>query len=162
PPPLEPLSERAGLALGHLVEATQVRFPAVSDLARGVVFRWFTQPLLRRNRATAYAAVNDELRYLHRPPGAPDRPAPNPTLVATLYVTGGDQSDADAMAVRLGRLLAAQPLPAGVRRITTTVVGTVGAAMHHHFTFRPDGDGTGFAEDRLIRGLHPQIAARLQ
>jgi hypothetical protein len=32
--------------------------------------------------------------------------------------------------------------------------------MHHHFTFRPDG--AGFAEDRLIRGLHPQMARRLQ
>ncbi|HWG01034.1 MAG TPA: biotin carboxylase N-terminal domain-containing protein, partial [Trebonia sp.] len=48
-PPADPLREQAGLTLEHLVEATQVRFPAVSDLARGVVFRWFAQPLLRRN-----------------------------------------------------------------------------------------------------------------
>ena len=59
PPPAESLRERAGLALEHLVEATQVRFPAVSDLARGVVFRWFAQPLLRRNRAEVYAAVRE-------------------------------------------------------------------------------------------------------
>ncbi|QVQ52811.1 ATP-grasp domain-containing protein [Spiractinospora alimapuensis] len=72
-PPLESLSERAGLALEHVIEATQVRFPAVSDLARGVVFRWFTQPLLRRNRAKVYAAVRDDLRYLDRAPDAPDR-----------------------------------------------------------------------------------------
>ena len=58
-PPAEPLRERAGLALEHLIEATQVRFPAVSDLARGVVFRWFAQPLLRRNRARVYAAVRE-------------------------------------------------------------------------------------------------------
>ena len=32
--------------------------------------------------------------------------------------------------------------------------------MQHHFTFRPDG--AGLAEDRLIRGLHPQVAERLQ
>ena len=62
-------------------------------------------------------------------------------LVADLYVTWEDQPDADAMAVRLGELLAAHPLPAGVRRITTTVAGTSGAVMHHHFTFRPDGAG---------------------
>jgi acetyl/propionyl-CoA carboxylase alpha subunit/acetyl-CoA carboxylase carboxyltransferase component len=257
-PPLEALSERAGLALGHLVEATQVRFPAVSDLARGVVFRWFTQPLLRRTRATVYAAVRDNLRYLDRNPDAPDRAeriqsmvavaeplvrligqrigrpdsdhgpllevvtrryygnrglsdvlnqtiagcqfvtaehvggshgqtrvvtaavdiaalpdalgavgtlAADVTergLVADLYVTWEEQPDADAMAEQLGRLLAAGPRPAGVRRITLTVVGTAGAAMHHHFTFRPDADGTGYAEDRLIRGLHPQIASRLQ
>lgn len=253
-PPLESLSERVGLTLEHLVEATQVRFPMVSDLARGVVFRWFAQPLLRRNRAKVYAAVRDELRYLDRNPDAPDRAeriqvmvasaeplvrligqrigrlgrdhAPllevltrryygnrglsevtvretagcrfvtaehtgsggvtrvlttavdiaalpdaigaigvfaadvaEHGLVADLYVTWEDQPDADAMAVRLGQLLAEHPQPAGVRRITTTVAGTSGV-MHHHFTFRPDG--AGFAEDRLIRGLHPQIAERLQ
>ncbi|HEX9031115.1 MAG TPA: carboxyl transferase domain-containing protein [Streptosporangiaceae bacterium] len=254
-PPLESLSERAGLTLEHLVEATQVRFPAVSDLARGVVFRWFAQPLLRRNRAMVYAAVRDDLRYLDRNPDAPDRAeriqamvasseplvrligqrigrpgrdhAPllevltrryydnrglsevtaretagcrfvtvkhsgsggvtrvattavdiaalpdaisavgtlaagvaEHELVADLYVTWEDQPDPDAMAVRLGQLIADRPQPAGVRRITTTVAGTSGAVMHHHFTFRPDG--AGFAEDRLIRGLHPQIAERLQ
>ncbi|PDP87238.1 fused acetyl/propionyl-CoA carboxylase subunit alpha/methylmalonyl-CoA decarboxylase subunit alpha [Glycomyces fuscus] len=254
-PPPEALSERAGLVLEHLVEATQVRFPAVSDLARGVVFRWFAQPLLRRNRARVYAAVRDELRHLDRNPDAPDRAeriqnmvasaeplvrlvgqrigrpgldhAPllevltrryygnrglsgvttreaggcrfvtaehtgsagltrlvttavdisalphavgavgefaadvaERGLVADLYVTWEDQPDADAMAVRLGRILAERPLPAGVRRVTATVAGTSGAVMHHHFTFRPEG--AGFAEDRLIRGLHPQIARRLQ
>ncbi|MER6945808.1 biotin carboxylase N-terminal domain-containing protein [Nonomuraea sp. NPDC000554] len=257
-PPLESFGKRAALTLEYLVEATQVRFPTVSDLALGVVFRWFTQPLLRRNRAQVYAAVRDELRYLDRDPDAPDRAeriqnmvasaeplvrligqqigrlgrdhAPllevltrryygnrglsevtareaagcrfvtaehtgsrgvtrvvttavditalpdaigavgsfaadvaERGLVADLYVTWEDQPDADAMAVRLGQLLAEHPQPAGVRRITTTVVGTSGAVMHHHFTFRPDGArGAGFAEDRLIRGLHPQIAQRLQ
>jgi len=254
-PPLKSLSERAGLALEHLVEATQVRFPAVSDLARGLVFRWFAQPLLRRARARIYAAVRDELRYLDHNPDAPDRAervqamvasaeplvrligqrikrtgrdhgpllevltrryygnrglsevttrevagcgfvtaahtravsmtrvvttavdiAALPDaigavatiaegvarhgLVADLYVTWEDQPDADEMAVRLGELIAEHPLPDGVRRITTTIAGTSGAVMHHHFTFRPDG--TGFVEDRLIRGLHPQIARRLQ
>ncbi len=255
PPPPESLSERTGLTLEHLVEATQVRFPAVSDLARGVVFRWFVQPLLRRNRAGVYAAVREQLRYLDRNPDAPDRAERIQTMVASaeplvrlisrrigrpgrdhapllevltrryygnrrlsavtvreaagcrfvtaehtgargatrvvttavdiaalpeavgavgafaadvaerglvadLYVTWEGQPDADAMAVRLGQLIAEATLPAGVRRITTTVAGPSGAVMHHHFTFRPDG--AGFAEDRLIRGLHPQIAQRLQ
>ncbi|MBB5081636.1 ATP-binding protein [Nonomuraea endophytica] len=261
-PPLESLYERAGLGLEHLVEATQVRFPTVSDLARGVVFRWFAQPLLRRNRAKVYAAVRDELRYLDHNPEAPDRAdriqvmvasaeplvrligqrmrrpgrdhapllevltrryygnralsqvglsqaggsrfvtaehsGPNGLarvvttavdiaalpeavtalaaftepdtgqeqglrreLVADLYLTWEDQPDAEAMARRLGRILAEHARSHGVRRITTTVAGTGGAVMHHHFTFRPDGSG-GFAEDRLIRGLHPQIAQRLQ
>ncbi|MGW5877011.1 ATP-binding protein [Nocardiopsis terrae] len=254
-PPQESVGARAGLVLEHLVEATQVRFPAVSDLSRGVVFRWFTQPLLRRNRARVYAAVRDELRHLDRDPDAPDRAeriqtmvasseplvrligqrigrpgkdhapllevltrryygnrglsgvttlraagsrlvtaehtgargatrvvttavdiaalpealgavaglaadAPEGGLVADLYLTWEGQPDADAMAVRLGELLAERVLPEGVRRITATVAGTSGAVMHHHFTFRPQ-DG-GLAEDRLIRGLHPQIAQRLQ
>lgn len=32
--------------------------------------------------------------------------------------------------------------------------------MHHHFTFRPSLSG--LTEDRLIRGLHPHIAQRMQ
>jgi acetyl/propionyl-CoA carboxylase alpha subunit/acetyl-CoA carboxylase carboxyltransferase component len=257
-PPVESLSERAGLTLEHLVEATQVRFPAVSDLSRGVVFRWFAQPLLRRNRAKVYAAVRNELHYLDHNPDAPDRAeriqammagsqplvrligqrigqrgrdhtpllevltrryygnrrlsgvtvrdiagcrflsaehngsdgvTPLVTtavditalpdavaalgtfaadredgLVADLYVRWEGQPDVDAMAVRFGEILAEHPLPASIHRVITTVAGTGGAVMHHHFTFERDGsgDGTGFAEDRLIRGLHPKIAQRLQ
>jgi len=249
--PAESLSERAGLTLEHLVEATQVRFPVVSDLARGVVFRWFAQPLLRRNRAEVYAAVRTELRYLDQHPDAPDRAeriqamitgsqplvrligqrigrpgrdhapllevltrryygnrrlsgvavrdvgghrwltaglnTPEGVLplvttavdiaalpdalralgevatdgvVADLYLRWEDQPDVDATAERLGALLAEHPLPAGVRRVVVTVAGTGGAVMHHHFTFEREGEA--FTEDRLIRGLHPQIAQRLQ
>ncbi|HEY1485490.1 MAG TPA: biotin carboxylase N-terminal domain-containing protein, partial [Micromonosporaceae bacterium] len=254
-PPVEALSERAGLTLEHLIEATQVRFPVVSDLARAVVFRWFAQPLLRRNRAAVYVGIRDNLRHLDVHPDAPDRaeriqamvasseplvrllgqrigrpdrdPAPllevltrryynnrrlsdvEPTdvagcrfvtaehtgsagvtrvvttavdiaslpaaldavgtfaadvtergLVADLYLAWADQPDAASLAEHLGEVLAAHPQPPGVRRITFTVAGTSGAVMHHHVTFRRDG--TTFAEDRLIRGLHPQIAQRLQ
>ena len=73
PPPGEPLRETAGLTLEHLVAATQLRFPAVGDLARSVVFRWFAQPMLRRNRARVYAGVRKNLAYLDARPDAPDR-----------------------------------------------------------------------------------------
>ncbi|GAA4524909.1 ATP-binding protein [Amycolatopsis samaneae] len=255
-PPVDSMREPTGLALERLVAATQVRFPAVSDLARGVVYRWFAQPLLRRSRAQVYAGIRKNLRYLDRYPETPDRAeriaamvssaeplvrllgqriarpgagtAPllevvtrryygnraledirarvlagcvfvtaehtaaerhtrvattavdfpalpeavrvvgdlagelsgDSELVADLYVAWDGQPDADAMAEQLGRVLAAHPLPARVDRITTTVAGSDGAVMHHHFTFRRTGDG--FAEERLIRGLHPQIAERLQ
>src|ERR1700722_15164848 len=72
-PPGESLREEAGLALEHLVAATQVRYPSVSDLARGVVFRWFAQPLLRRERAEVYAQVRQNLRHLDQNPDSPDR-----------------------------------------------------------------------------------------
>ncbi|MGH2927520.1 MAG: acetyl-CoA carboxylase biotin carboxyl carrier protein subunit, partial [Solirubrobacteraceae bacterium] len=72
-PPAGSPREEAGLALEHLVSATQVRYPSVSDLARGVVFRWFAQPLLRRARAEAYARVRQNLRHLDRNPDSPDR-----------------------------------------------------------------------------------------
>ncbi|MFI0372954.1 carboxyl transferase domain-containing protein [Actinomadura sp. 1N219] len=73
PPPEQALREPAGLALERLVAATQVRFPVVADLAYGVVFAWFAQPLLRRNRARVYADVRRHLRHLDANPGAPDR-----------------------------------------------------------------------------------------
>jgi acetyl/propionyl-CoA carboxylase alpha subunit/acetyl-CoA carboxylase carboxyltransferase component len=73
PPPDDTLHEAAGLALERLIAATQVRFPAIADLARGVVFVWFGQPLLRRNRARVYAGVRKQLRYLDDQPDAPDR-----------------------------------------------------------------------------------------
>ena len=41
-----------------------------------------------------------------------------------------------------------------------TVAGGADARMHHHVTFRPSA--TGMAEERLIRGLHPYIAQRMQ
>ncbi len=73
PPAAETLYEQAGLVLERLIAATQVRFPVVSDLARGVVFGWFGQPLLRRNRARVYAEVRRHLRHLDANPQSPDR-----------------------------------------------------------------------------------------
>jgi acetyl/propionyl-CoA carboxylase alpha subunit/acetyl-CoA carboxylase carboxyltransferase component len=72
-PPPEALRRRVGLALEHLVAATQVRFPVVSDLARGVVFAWLGQPFLRRRRALVYDRVRRHLRYLDQNPLAADR-----------------------------------------------------------------------------------------
>ncbi|WP_194921491.1 ATP-binding protein [Catenulispora rubra] len=72
-PPDELLREPTGLALEQLIAATQVRFPTIADLARGVVYAWFGQPLLRRNRARVYAEVRKNLRYLDENPQAEDR-----------------------------------------------------------------------------------------
>jgi acetyl-CoA carboxylase carboxyltransferase component len=229
----------------------------VGDLARSVVFRWFAQPLLRRNRAEVYAGVRQHLRYLDEHPDAPDRPeriaamvaSPEPLvrllgqrigrpdsdlgpllevlsrryyrnraladvrclnvdersfvsaeydldgqplrlvataadfselaeavqaagevardasapadLIADIYLTWSDQpTEANAMAAELREVLAGVPMPGQVRRVTTTVAGRNGSAMHHHFTFRPSS--TGFGEERLIRDLHPLIAQRLE
>ncbi|MGV9779627.1 biotin/lipoyl-containing protein, partial [Streptosporangium sp. NPDC003464] len=252
-PPAEADRVTVGLALEHLVAATQVRFPAVADLARGVVFAWFAQPLLRRTRAKVYTAVRKHLRHLDHHPDAPDRAerisamvaSPEPlvrlvgrrigregtdpvpllevlsrryygnralsdirvskavgctfvvadhltaagggrvvttavdflalaqavkavdefagdgALVADLYLTWSDgPSDPDEMATRLREVLAAQQPSDRIDRITTTVAGNSGAVMHHHFTFRPSADG--FVEERLLRGLHPRIAERMQ
>ena len=270
-PPDDTLREPAGLALERLVSATQVRFPVVSDLARGVVFAWLGQPLLRRNRARVYAGVRKNLRYLDVTPDAADRAERVAEMVgsteplvrllgqrlhqggldntvmlevltrryygnkgltgirtgvfagctfviadragpyagscvasstvafeglgsalrgladlaggeqavdADIYIAWDDQpADSDAVAAALHEVVSAHPLPSPVRRLTTTVAGVRGAVMHHHFTFRPsavgggdgsgggaggDGSGGGMVEDRLIRGLHPYIAQRMQ
>ncbi|WP_422752560.1 carboxyl transferase domain-containing protein [Micromonospora sp. WMMD708] len=250
PPPDAVLREPAGLALERLVAATQVRFPVVADLARGVVFAWFAQPLLLRNRARLYASVRRHLRHLDAHPDSADRAervaemvrsteplvrvlgqrlvrdhldnavmlevltrryygnkgladvrtrrvadctfvvaeradssllsaavrfdalgdalrglaelaADGSAVDADIYLGWENQpEDFDAMAAALLEVVNAHPLPAQVRRLTTTVAGRGGAVMHHHFTFRPSS--TGMSEERLIRGLHPYIAQRMQ
>ncbi|MFE3204408.1 carboxyl transferase domain-containing protein [Embleya sp. NPDC059237] len=249
-PPDATLHEPAGLALERLIAATQVRFPVLADLARGVVYDWFGRPLLRRNRARVYAGVRKHLRHLDAHPDTPDRAErvaemvrsteplvrllgqrlvrdnlDNATMLevltrryygnkgltdvrtreiagctfvvaeragsslvsaavgfealggalrglaelaadgnpidADIYLSWENQPEsADATAAALHEVVAAQPLPPRVRRLTTTVAGRGGAVMHHHFTFRPSD--TGMVEERLIRGLHPYIAQRMQ
>jgi acetyl/propionyl-CoA carboxylase alpha subunit/acetyl-CoA carboxylase carboxyltransferase component len=256
-PPDGELQQAVGQALERLFVATQLRFPAIGDLARSLVFRWFTQPILRRTRAEVYTRVRRHLQYLDRHPDAADRaeriadmvaspeplvrllgqrigrpdadagpllevicrryyrehglsrvrcepiggrpfvtggyelngqpqrlvatvadfadlhralatvaevaaaqPAPA-TPTADIYLTwDGQPADADVMAAELREALSAAALPTNLRRITTTVAGSSGAVLQHHFTFRPSP--AGLSEDRLIRGLHPLIGQRLQ
>ncbi|MFC8383348.1 carboxyl transferase domain-containing protein [Nocardia sp. NPDC057272] len=250
PMPDQVLREPVGLALERLVAATQVRFPVIADLARGLVYAWYGQPLLRRNRARVYTNVRRHLSYLDANPTADDRGARiaemvrsteplvrllgqrlerdkpdhtsmlevltrryygnkgltgvrteqvgdttfvvaeryGSTLVSTavgfdkldaaldglaelasgavsidadIYLSWESQpEDFDAMAAALQEVLGAHPVPNQVHRITATVAGSGGSVMHHHFTFRPSV--TGMAEERLIRGLHPYIAQRMQ
>ncbi|MFC3965620.1 ATP-binding protein [Nocardia jiangsuensis] len=250
PTPERALREPVGLALERLVGATQVRFPAIADLARGLVYSWYGQPLLRRNRAEVYTKVRKHLRHLDAEPAAADRAdriaemvrsteplvrllgqrlvrgdldntvmlevltrryygnkgltdvrtaqaggstfvvaerkglslvsaavrfdALDATLTGLTELAGGAASieadiylswegqpeDFDATAAVLQDVLATRALPNQVHRITITVAGSGGAVMHHHFTFRPSA--TGMTEERLIRGLHPYIAQRMQ
>ncbi|MEV6773548.1 carboxyl transferase domain-containing protein [Nocardia sp. NPDC051030] len=250
PVPERALREPVGLMLERLVAATQVRFPAVADLTRGVVYAWYGLPLLRRNRARVYTNVRKQLTYLDAHPETPDRverisdmvrsteplvrllgqrlvrgSADNTAMLevltrryygnkgltgvhtreaagctfviaerkgtslvsaavsfdalstalkgladlasgtvsieADIYLSWERQpEDFDAMAAALQEVLDVHPLPNQVHRITATVAGSGGAVMHHHFTFRPSA--TGMAEERLIRGLHPYIAQRMQ
>ncbi len=70
-----PDADRAATAraqLERLVRATQLRFPAVGDLARSVRFRWFDQPLVDAERAFVIAGVGDEVEYLASHPDASD------------------------------------------------------------------------------------------
>ncbi|HEY3006183.1 MAG TPA: biotin carboxylase N-terminal domain-containing protein, partial [Kribbellaceae bacterium] len=72
PRPEAPLDDEAHALLDHLVLATQLRFPAIGDLARSVRFRWFDQPLVDADRAAVLAGVADEVAALAAHPDAPD------------------------------------------------------------------------------------------
>ena len=70
-----PDSDRGASAranLERLVRATQLRFPAVGDLARSVRFRWFDQPLVDAERASVLAGVADEVDALASDPEPAD------------------------------------------------------------------------------------------
>jgi acetyl/propionyl-CoA carboxylase alpha subunit/acetyl-CoA carboxylase carboxyltransferase component len=58
--------------LDRLVSATQLRYPAVGDLARSVRFRWFERPLLEAERSQLLAGVPAEIDYLAANPQAAD------------------------------------------------------------------------------------------
>ncbi|GAB3135770.1 biotin carboxylase N-terminal domain-containing protein [Tsukamurella serpentis] len=251
-----PAAEQGGDAravLERLIDATQSRYPVISDLARGVVFAWFGQPLLRRNREGVYSSVRTNLELLDANPTVADRSdriaemvrSTEPLVLllgerlaggsseardnavmlevltrryygnkglsdvrtqqvgatdfviaerdgallvsaavsydglgdavaglaqvsdgaasvdADIYLSWEQQpEDQDEMVAAFDSVLSEHPLPAQVRRVTITVAGSGGAVMHHHFTFRAGTNGV--AEDRLIRGLHPYIAQRMQ
>ncbi len=70
-----PGAEQAASArarLERLVRATQLRFPAVGDLARSIRFRWFDQPMVDAERAEVLAGVADEVADLAAHPDASD------------------------------------------------------------------------------------------
>ncbi|MDO5676935.1 MAG: carboxyl transferase domain-containing protein [Propionibacteriaceae bacterium] len=58
--------------LERLLRATQLRFPAVGDLARSVRFRWFDQPQVDSERAEILAGFGSELDALVANPQAVD------------------------------------------------------------------------------------------
>ncbi|MDU0290386.1 biotin carboxylase N-terminal domain-containing protein [Saccharothrix longispora] len=82
------------------------------------------------------------------------------TVVADVHVLWDDSpADADTAARRLLEPLSSTELPEKIGRITVTATRR-GGTGHHHFTFVPGTDG--LVEDRLLRGLHPYVAERVQ
>jgi acetyl-CoA carboxylase carboxyltransferase component/biotin carboxyl carrier protein len=61
------------LLLDRMISMTSGLFPAVSDLAREVRYRYFDQPLFERARKQVYDQVEDHLVYMAANPNAPDR-----------------------------------------------------------------------------------------
>ncbi len=73
PAPAPPADAAARELLDRLVRVTQLRFPIVGDLARGVRFRWFDQPLVDADRATVLGSVGDELEQIDALPDGEER-----------------------------------------------------------------------------------------
>ena len=87
-----------------------------------------------------------------------DVPDPSATLLVDLYVSWPERpADGDEMAALLRDVLAGVPTAAGARRVTVTVSTPDGDVDTVTFRSGPDG----LAEDRIIRGLHPLTAQRL-
>jgi acetyl-CoA carboxylase carboxyltransferase component len=82
PPPVGEVADRARQVLDRLVQATQLRYRMVGDLARGTRFRWFDQPVVDAERRTVLAGVGKELTYLTDHPDAPDYQSRLDSLVA--------------------------------------------------------------------------------
>ncbi len=58
--------------LDRLIESTQIRHPLISDVARLLRFRAFSEPVIKEARFRAYRNVRRGLDYLSENPDAPD------------------------------------------------------------------------------------------
>ena len=59
--------------LDRLISISNGLYPAISDLAREVRYRYFDQPLFEQARKKVYSQIEDQLTYLAANPGAADR-----------------------------------------------------------------------------------------
>jgi len=78
-----PASDEIGEVLDRLIVATQLRYPAIGDLARSIRFRLFDQPLLLQVRDQVHTTVREHLRYLDENPDAADYPQRIEALAAS-------------------------------------------------------------------------------
>ena len=81
--------------------------------------------------------------------------------VVELYLAAEPVTDPDASAESLRRHLSGLGFVRRARRVTVTVAPT-GQRPVEYFTFHPgEGDEPELVEDRLVRGVHPMVASRL-
>ncbi len=78
-----PLRKELRETLDRLVAATQLRHPAIGELARSVRFACFDGPLIAAARHRAHRLVRDRLEYLAENPDTPDHDRLVDQLVAT-------------------------------------------------------------------------------
>ncbi|NLG20326.1 MAG: ATP-grasp domain-containing protein [Actinomycetales bacterium] len=82
PPPPNGRATEARAVLEHLVRATQLRHPAISDMARSIRFRWFDEQMVDAVREAALAGLGEEVAELAAAEEVPDRAARIEAIVA--------------------------------------------------------------------------------
>ncbi len=88
--------------LERLVNASRGRYPAISDLAREVLYEYFDKPFFDAKRQQVYAEARKQIDYLIANPNAADReeyiealvhcPQPLMTVLSNLLNSGEDQT----------------------------------------------------------------------
>jgi acetyl/propionyl-CoA carboxylase alpha subunit/acetyl-CoA carboxylase carboxyltransferase component len=71
----QPDSPAYRMLLDRMIGITHMLYPAVSDLAREVLYRYFDQPLFEKARDHVYQEAENHLNYLAAHPDAADRPS---------------------------------------------------------------------------------------
>jgi acetyl/propionyl-CoA carboxylase alpha subunit/acetyl-CoA carboxylase carboxyltransferase component len=82
--------EEIGEVIERLVTATQIRYPAIGDLARSLRFRLFEQPVIEQARSDAYASAQEHLEALDQQAGqaaGSDRDGGGPHVEALAALT---------------------------------------------------------------------------
>ena len=178
--PLAPLVFRrvgdAGPKLrAELLEAMTKRYYRVRELDRlehrsvdGVplLLSSFEHAGVGHRAAAAFAEPGDLSSVLSALGSFADSVDDSEAVIADVYAWRADphdDADEDALAARLGELIAAATLPATLTRVTFVVAMPEGGKAERGtelITFRREGEDT-LVEDRGIRGLHPMIAERL-
>ncbi|MCK0112261.1 fused acetyl/propionyl-CoA carboxylase subunit alpha/methylmalonyl-CoA decarboxylase subunit alpha [Ornithinimicrobium sp. F0845] len=93
PPPPNGRATEARAVLEHLVRATQLRHPAISDMARSIRFRWFDEQMVDAVREAALAGLAEEVAELAAAEDVPDRPARIEAIVAIPVQIAGILAD---------------------------------------------------------------------
>ncbi len=100
------ISPQFPIILDRLAMVSENRFPALSDLARDVRFRFFEQPLYEQARKLAYSDMERHLDFLVRNPGTADRDHRVQALVECPYPMKNILADRfDGAAPEVRRLL---------------------------------------------------------
>ena len=82
-------SPEFSLLLDRLAAVSKGRFPALSDLAREIKYRYYDLPVFEKARSAVYAEMEDHLAHLLRNTGAADRAERVQSLVQCPYPVAG-------------------------------------------------------------------------